>query len=182
MALIMVLTIIIVPVVLPLIIPEVDISAWDIAKSLVILMLIPLVIGGIIKARYVETAKKIVPIFNQASNLSLIVLIVLMLILNWNYIISVIGTGAIASIVVLVGAAVLAGYLLGGKEKENKQVLALGTGQRNLAAAMVIAVQNFENPIVMTMVIVAGVVGVVILFITAGEFGRRNKKFAKVKK
>jgi len=53
-------------------------------------------------------------------------------------------------------------------------VLGLGTAQRNLSAALVVAGQNFgDTPGVLTFIIVAGIVGLVVLVPAAGEIGRR---------
>ena len=41
--------------------------------------------------------------------------------------------------------------------------MALGTGQRNIAAALVVANQSFDDPKVVVMVIVVAIVGLIIL-------------------
>jgi bile acid:Na+ symporter, BASS family len=40
------------------------------------------------------------------------------------------------------------GWLLGGPDGDTRRVLALGTGQRNIAAALVVASQSFSVAIV----------------------------------
>src|SRR5918999_85847 len=45
----------------------------------------------------------------------------------------------------LIGLVVLVGHLLGGPEADTKRVLALGTGQRNLSAAFIIATGSFTD-------------------------------------
>jgi BASS family bile acid:Na+ symporter len=45
MVLLMIVTIIYLPIVLPLLLGGVDVNPWDIAKSLIVMMLIPLVVG-----------------------------------------------------------------------------------------------------------------------------------------
>jgi BASS family bile acid:Na+ symporter len=57
------------------------------------LVLIPLAIGLFIKARY--TATLLQPVMAQTSNAALTILMVLMLMLNFDKLISVIGTGAV---------------------------------------------------------------------------------------
>src|SRR5258705_11338566 len=54
------------------------------------------------------------------------------------------------------------GWLLGGRHVETKRVMALGTGQRNAAAALVVASQSFDDPKVVVMVFVIAVVGWII--------------------
>jgi hypothetical protein len=53
-------------------------------------------------------------------------------------------------------------------------VLGLGTAQRNIAAAVVVAVQNVSDPpIVLTFILVAALVSLILLLPLAGEVGRR---------
>ena len=52
MVLLMVVTIIYLPLVLPLLLSGVQVNPWDIAQSLIVMMLIPLAIGLFINARY----------------------------------------------------------------------------------------------------------------------------------
>jgi hypothetical protein len=44
------------------------------------------------------------------------------------------------------------GWMLGGPGTDTRRVLALGTGQRNIAAALVVASETFSDPQVITMV------------------------------
>ena len=62
-----------------------------------------------------------------------------------------------------------------GSPEEQRSVLGLGTAQRNLSAAIVVAAQNFgDDPEVITMVMVVDVLGLVLLFAAAGELGKRS--------
>jgi BASS family bile acid:Na+ symporter len=56
MVLLMVVTVVYMPIVLPLLLSGVSINAWDIAKSLIFLMLLPLGIALFVKARWSEIA------------------------------------------------------------------------------------------------------------------------------
>jgi predicted Na+-dependent transporter len=52
-------------------------------------------------------------------------------------------------------------------------VLGLGTGQRNIAAALVVAGQNFTDPDVLITLIVIAILGLFILMPIGGEMGKR---------
>jgi BASS family bile acid:Na+ symporter len=54
-------------------------------------------------------------------------------------------------------------HALGGPDAGTRRVMALGTGQRNIAAALVIASQSFSDPKVVVMVIVVAIVGLILL-------------------
>jgi BASS family bile acid:Na+ symporter len=173
MVLLMVSTIIYLPLVLPLFLPGVAVNPLDIASSLVVLMLIPLAIGLFIKNRYETVAESLQPTLAQISNMGLVLGFVAVLALSWRSVLSTIGSGAILAAVLLIAGAFLIGWLLAGKERTVRPVLGLGTGQRNVAAALVVAGGNFDDPNVLVMCMVGALLMLVSLMITAAELGKR---------
>ena len=174
MVLLMVVTVIYVPLVLPLLLPGVSVNPMDIAGSLIVLMLIPLAIGLFVKARYEGTADSLQKTMAQTSNTALMMLMVLGLVLNFKSLISVIGTGAILALLIFIILSFVVGYFLGGPDKNTKPVLGLGTAQRNVSAALVVGAQNFNDPDVITMLIVGALLMLVVLMLTGGELGKRK--------
>src|SRR4051812_21229796 len=176
MVLLMVVTILYLPLVLPLLLPgSVEVDSWQIAKSLIFLMLLPLGVGLLIRARNPGFAATLQPVAAQVSTVAVGFLLVALLVVNFEKIISAVGTGGIlAALIVLVGGFA-AGFLAGGRPEEQRSVLGLGTAQRNLSAAIVVAAQNFgDDPEVITMVMLVGVIGLIILFAAASELGKRS--------
>ncbi len=175
MTLLMVVSIFFLPIALPLLLPGVEVNPWDIAKGLIVTMLIPLGIGLFIKARYEDAAAHLQPIFGQASNTSLLLMMGVMFLMNIKTILGVIGTGVIIAGVVFYVLAVAIGYFMAlGADKPSKSVMALGTGQRNLSAAFVVAAGNFANkPDVMITLIVLVIIDLFLLLPLAGEIGKR---------
>lgn len=174
MTLLMVGTVLYLPIVLPLLLPGVTVDPMAVASSLVVLMLVPLAIALLVHARWHDVAEYLKPKMSQASSLGLIGLIGTTVLLDWRLVLQTIGTGALLSLLLLVVVAVAAGYFLGGSTMGTKSVMALGTGQRNLAAATVVASGNFaDQPNVLVLVIVAGVIMMLLLFPLASEFGKR---------
>ena len=175
MVLLMVVTIAYLPIVLPFVLTGVQVNPWEIARSLIVLMLIPLAIALFIRARYEEVAKGLIPTMTMAANLSLAAMFIGYFVGYFDETFGVLGTGGILVAILLVVGAVVIGYLLGGTDTDNKKVLALGTGQRNLAAAFAIASSNFaSNPEVVLEVMDVAVIGLIILMLIAGELGRRS--------
>jgi predicted Na+-dependent transporter len=172
MVLLMVSTIIYVPIVLPLLLPGVSVNPLDIASSLVVLMLIPLGIGLLIKARYPETAANLQVTFGQAANFALMGLFATMLLLNWRTILGTIGSGAILAALIFVVLSFVIGYFLA--PTATRSTLGLGTAQRNIAAAMVIAGDNFTDPNVLIMVLVGAILMMALLMPGAGELSKRQ--------
>jgi BASS family bile acid:Na+ symporter len=174
MVLLMLVTIIYLPLVLPLLLGDVEVNPWEIARSLIVMMLIPLAVGLFIKARYDDTAAKIQPTFAMASNIALLTLAVAGLVLNFDSMIDLVGSMGILAGIIFVFASLAVGFILGGSNSGIKNVMGLGTAQRNLAAALVVAGQNFTSEVI-TYIMVMGIIGLVVLMPAAGELGRRVK-------
>jgi predicted Na+-dependent transporter len=176
MVLLIVATIIVMPIVLPLVLTGVTVTFWDIASGLVVLMLIPLAVSLLVRARYETLAQSVQPGIAQASTFSLILLIVLMLVINFNDVVSLFGSGGLLASIILVIVALGSGYLLGGSDPSIRWVQVLGAGQRNIAAAMVVATLNFgDSPNVIVMIVVFAVITMVVMTPLAAELGKRNR-------
>jgi len=160
--------------VLPLLLEGVSVEPMKIARSLFLLMLLPLGVGLAAKAKFESFAERTRAPLNRASGLSLVALILLLLITNVKNVIALFGTrGILASVLFLLGGAGI-GWLLGGPSVGTKGVLALGTAQRNIAAALVVGGKSFADPRVLVMIVVVAVVGLLILMPLARVFGGRN--------
>ncbi len=173
MVLLMVVTIAYMPIVLPLFLSGVTINPWAIAQSLILLMLIPLAVALLIRARYESVAATLQPLMNQATNLSLLTLIVAFFVVYFDDIGGVVGTTAVLVTIIFVAVSFVIGYLLGSPGGGIKRVLGAGTAQRNISAALAITALNFTDPDVMVMILVVGVVGLVLLMVVGGELGKR---------
>jgi BASS family bile acid:Na+ symporter len=163
MVLLMVLTVAYMPLVLPLLLEGVSVDPLKIARSLILLMLIPLAAGLLVKARYESIAARGAAILNKLSSISLALMIALMVISNIRNIVDLFGSrGVLASVIFLI-AGLGIGWLLGGTVAGVKSVLALGTAQRNIAAALLVGGQNFTDPKVVVMIVVVAIVGMLLL-------------------
>jgi bile acid:Na+ symporter, BASS family len=163
MVLLMVITVAYLPIVLPLLLPGVTVNPVRIAQSLVLLMLLPLAIGLFVKARYDATAARVKPPLDWLSNVSLILLIVLITLVNFDKVLQVFGTRGILAGLLFIALGFCIGWMLGGPGNDTRPVLALATAQRNIAAALVVGSQSFSDPKVVVMVIVVAIVGLIIL-------------------
>jgi BASS family bile acid:Na+ symporter len=174
MTLLMVVTVGYLPVMLPVFLPGASVSPWDIAQSLIVSMLIPLGIGLLIRWRYQETAGKLAPLMSQISSVAIVLMLVGVLFLGYEEILATIGTGGVAAALLFIVGALLIGLVLGGGEPRMRSVMGLGTAQRNLAAAMLVAAQNFsDDPDVLIMVMLIAILGLIILMVVGGELGKR---------
>lgn len=173
MVLLMVGTIIYMPLVLPLVLQGVAVNPWDIAQPLIFLMLLPLAMGLLIKARYGAIATALQPIMTQASSTALMGGLVIGLVLQFNNLIRLFGTGALIASAVFIILSFIIGYLLGTPGKATQRVLGLGTAQRNISAALLVGASNFDDPDVVIIIIAASLLMLVLLMVIGGELGRR---------
>ena len=175
MVLLMVVTIAYMPIVLPLLLSGVEINPWDIAKSLILAMLLPLGIGLFMKGRWSDLADDLQPHMASASSLSILLMLVGAIVLQWQNIVSLFGTGAIIAILVFLVISLAIGYFAGGSDPATRSVMGLGTAQRNLSAALVVGAMNFsDSPNVLITVSAAGLVGLVLLLPIGAERGKRS--------
>jgi len=174
MVLLMVITVAYLPIVLPLLLPGVTVDPGQIAKSLVLLMLLPLAVGLFAKARFEPLAAQWRPILAWISNLSLIALIALLVAANIRSVLEVFGTFGILAGILFIALGLVAGWLLGGAAANTRRVMALGTAQRNIAAALVVANQSFDDPKVVVMVVVVAIVGLILLMPLSRALGTRR--------
>lgn len=173
MTVLMVVTIAYIPLVIVPLIPEITVSPWEIAEPLVFFMLIPLALALIVRARY-EGAKHFAPTLSQVSTVALLFGLVIAIGLALPTLWDAFGTGAYLGAIGFSAIALITGWLLGGSTRATKVVTSLGTGQRNLSAALLIATTSFmDEPLVFVMVMVVGTIGMIIILPAAAELGRR---------
>ncbi len=174
MFLLMVVTIFYVPIVLPLLLPGVEVNAWDIAKSLIMTMLIPIVLGLMFRSHSPEDAQQWAPLMNKVSGIALLIMLVTGLGLNLSNIIDLIGSRGFLALILFVVGSLLIGMLMGGRDPAVRSVLGLGTAQRNVAAAILVTSLNFSGTMTLPYVLVASIVLPLILIPTARVLGKRN--------
>jgi len=173
MVLLMVVTVFYAPLVLPLAIEGVTVDAWQIASSLVLFMLVPLGVALVVRARYPDLAAEWVGPAGRMSTAALLIGISAGLFVSWQDIIGAIGSWIFPGTAVLLAIALLAGYVVGyGRSRSTSDVTMLGTGQRNISAALVVAGSLTGDVVVLSMV--AGLVIIIVLLTIAGEIGRRR--------
>jgi bile acid:Na+ symporter, BASS family len=163
MVLLMVVTVGYLPLVLPVLLPGVSVNPAKIARSLFLLMLLPLAGALAVKARFAVAAARTKPVLDRVSNLSLILLVLLITAANINNVLAVFGTHGILAGLLFIAVGFGIGWLLGGPGMDTRRVLALGTAQRNIAAALVVGSQSFSDPKVVVMVVVVAIVSLLVL-------------------
>lgn len=172
MVVLMVGTVAVLPFLLPLVLADVDVDAWPIARSLIVLMLVPLTIALAVRAHWPEVAAEYRSVMSRASTLALLVLLVVGVGLNVDGVSELVGTRGLLALALLVVGALAVGFVAGGRDPGARTVVALGTAQRNLSAALVVATQNFAGTPTLTFVLVGSVLLLLLLLPAARAIGR----------
>lgn len=154
------------------------VDVLSIATTLVVLVLLPLAIGLLIRARWPEHAKEWAPDANKLSSLMLVLLIALMVVTSWQSILSILGNLVLVGAVIAMLISMFVGYFFGGKELASRRTVATVSGMRAVGPALAIAASAFgDNPAVSSVVIVLGILSFLPLGV-AIEWGKRDKKSA----
>jgi predicted Na+-dependent transporter len=176
-ALLVVATVIYLPLVFPLVLPGVRLDTMSIVRPLAIQIVLPLVLGLIVDYISKDEADVLLPVLGQIANVSLTLMLVLMLGGNVGNVIGLIGTGSIFAAILLFAVAMIAGYFLGGADTGTRRTLSMATGQRNLAAAFVVATGSFaDRPSIVVFLAAAGLIAMIMMMPIAGWFGKRAVK------
>ncbi len=173
MLLLLIVTIFFMPIVVPILFSGAAVSPWDIAKSLLFSMLMPLSLALFVNARFSDFAKQIQPFFSKLTNISVFVLLILVVYLYTKLIIS--NASTLPVILLFFLGAMGIGYLTGGKNKEARFILSVGTGLRNPPIAMMVASMYFSSePMAAIAPLLVIIVGLSILFPLASKIGKKK--------
>ena len=179
MLVLMIGSVVFMPIVLPRLIPGSSPEPWPLLKPLLFTMLLPLAAGMIVKSVSDDWSSRLRPVVAAVSNASLVVALILLIALNFRAMLGTFGSGAVAIGVAFVSLSLAAGYALGGSALRTRSVLGVGTGQRNIAAALLIATESFpEEAGVVVMLLVTTFAGLVVLLAAAAWFARITEKAA----
>jgi BASS family bile acid:Na+ symporter len=130
-------TVIYMPIMVPLMVKGLTVSAWTVAKPLLILVLIPLVIGVVIQMRSAPTASRIQPFVKKGTGVDTLLMVILIIILFGKGFIGSIGTYAIGTQLIFFTVITAASYAFGfGMPARQKSILSLGICTRNCGSAL----------------------------------------------
>ncbi len=165
-------TVVFMPLMAPFLIKGLTIGTWALAKPLLLTILLPLVIGAAIRHYADQGATRIFPAVKGLALISTLLTVIWCLVLYGKSMLDTAGEFALLSMTIfMVGMAVIT-YLFGfGLKQNQRSVMSLGMGTRNIAAvfAAALAIPN-ADPRIMVMVIMWTLWSVVLAAIAARVF------------
>jgi BASS family bile acid:Na+ symporter len=175
MAVLGIVSVLTIPASLALLLPgDVAVDPLAIGRTVVVIQLLPLLVGLGLDLYYPAVTSRLYPPTQRFSDLSFLLLIVLLLVAYSDSMLALVGTGTLFVSVVVVGASLLLGYALGGPGRDTREVLATTTAARNAAIALFIATTGFSDPDVLMVVLAFSFIGVVLSGLLAVLWRRRT--------
>jgi len=130
-------TIIFMPLAVPFMVKGLSVTAWAIARPLIVMILIPLVIGMAILQLSLAIAAKMLPVVKKITMVFTALTFIFIVIVYGKGIISVAGSLAVASQCILFLVLTLFPFWFGfGLKRDQKIIQSIGMSTRNLGAAI----------------------------------------------
>ncbi len=156
MLLIAVTTVIYMPIVVPIMVKGLTVSAYQIGKPLLVIVILPMITGITILYISSAIAAKLEPIFKKIVQISTVILLLLLIIGYGKEMLGVAGSLAVASQLIFFFIMASLSYLLGfGLKKNQKIVISVGMTTRNLGIALVpiISMAEIDHQAVLMVVV-----------------------------
>ncbi len=167
-------TVLFLPLLAPLLIEGLTVDSWSLAKPLLILVLLPLLIGGAIQVISPNAAQKLLPVIQKIGGIFLLITLVFTFVLYGRDLLGAVGSFAPGAQVLFFVAITAMSYKIDfGLEQQQRSAMALGMCTRNIAAVFA-AYFGITNPppglLVMVMLVVP--LAAIIAMVAARIFAR----------
>jgi BASS family bile acid:Na+ symporter len=130
-------TVVYMPIAVPLLVKGMTVSAWTVAKPMLLLVLIPLVVGMAIQMRRPATASFLQPYVKKGTAVDTLLMLLVVIVMYGKGFVGAVGTWAILAQILFFTLIVVASYALAvGVPPPRKSVLTLGLSTRNCGAAL----------------------------------------------
>ncbi len=170
--------VVLMPLLTPLMIKGVTISAWSIAKPILLTVFLPLVIGAAIRHFAESVTVKILPAVIVIAKITTVAVAVWGVVLFARPMLDTVGSFALLSVILFMVVIALISYLVGfGLKQSQRSVMSLGMLSRNSGPALIaaLAIPNGDSHII-TLIVLLNLGGLVFTPIAAGIFGKLAEK------
>ncbi len=173
-------TVLLMPLMAPLLIQGLVIDTWALAKPLLLTILLPLIIGALTRHFADSFSNRVFPLVKGLALISTLLTIVWCLALYGRGMLNTAGELALLAMTLFMLGMGFITYRLGfGLRQNQRSVMALGMGTRNVAAVLAAALAIPDaDPRVLVMVVMWTLWSVVLAAIGAKIFARRAGKHA----
>jgi BASS family bile acid:Na+ symporter len=169
-------------VVMPMAVPALvglSVGPWSIAQPLLLFVVVPLVLGMVVRTRHPHAAERARSPIAGVTNIAGGVLLLLMPVMYGRGVLDAIGSFAIVTQVAFIGLVTVAAERLGSSLPDDQQsVLTLGVCTRNLGAALAPLAAIDPDPRTVVMIAIGGPVTVILSWFTARWLARSRDRQA----
>jgi BASS family bile acid:Na+ symporter len=163
------------PLLAPRLIEGLQVDSWSLAKPLLIMVLLPLLIGVVIREFARNAAEKLFPVVQKIGGLFLVITLVLTLVLYGHELLTLVGSFAPGAQVLFFVAITALSYTIHfGLAQQQRSAMALGMCTRNIAAvfAAFFGITNAPDGMFVMVVLVVPLAAIVAL-VAARLFARQ---------
>jgi BASS family bile acid:Na+ symporter len=164
------ITIIYIPFMIGVFLPDVEVDVKHMVLKLVLTIVVPLLLGLFIRARFEKTAHKVEKYLHTISRLFMVLLLLTLIGLYYKPFIGLLGTYTLLAGVIYVIAAFAVGYLLGWPERSTMLAMGYMHGARNASVAVIAASSAFSDQPNVMMMIASMVILMLAIMILASSF------------
>ena len=167
-------TVIFLPLLAPVLINGLTVDSWSLAKPLLMMVLLPMLIGGAIRVFAPNAAQKIFPVAKKIGGISMLIVLVFTLVLYGQDMLGTVGSFAPgAQVLFFIVITTIPYYIHFGLSQPQRSAMALGMCTRNIAAVFA-AFFGITNPPpgMFVMVILVIPLAAIVAFAAARLFAR----------
>jgi predicted Na+-dependent transporter len=152
------------------------VNPWSIVKDLVFLVLVPLVVGLVLRSRYPEHRGHWKAALEQISNIALYIAIIIGIAVNWHAIVSIVGSWVILASVLVILAYLVAGVAVGLPQRATAMTTSLISSMRFTPIGLVVISTVLHNQSgYLVPALMFALVDTIIPFAVGAEMGRAAK-------
>ena len=175
-------TVLFLPLLAPMLIKGLTVDAWSLAKPLLIMVLLPLLIGGAIRVFAPNAAERLFPLVKKTGGLFLVLVLLFTLVLYGRDMLGAVGSFAPGAQVLFLVAITAISYKIGfGLKQPQRSSMAVGMCTRNIAAvfAAYLGITN-PPPGMFVMVILVVPLAAIVALAAARQFASSAAPIAEV--
>lgn len=165
-------TVVLMPLLLPRVVEGISVDVWAIISALLLQMILPMLVGMVVRQGAVALAAAIQPWVARISSVTLYGLLAAMIVGHLPEMVDPELWKAIATGLVVILISLFIGYMMDDGHNHLKKVGALATAQRNTAAAMIVAGSNSGDPRAVVVVTLVNTLGLLVLMGAAKAMSR----------
>lgn len=168
-------TVILMPILLPILEPGLAVSAWTIARPLIVLLLVPLAAGLALRAWAPVLAGHLHRAVKRLADAATLAMLAAIAILYWRGFVDAVGSFAIAAqLIYAIGTTVGSYWLSSSLTREQRSVVSLGACTRNLGAALAPLLAVTADPRTTVMIALGVPITLVVTALAARWFQSRT--------